>query len=65
MKASSLGQDDCPSIIECWYFISLPLLLLKVQKLHLLNYSDVTKKSIIITFFRFIIYVMYYALLLR
>jgi hypothetical protein len=36
---SSLGQDDGSSIIECWYFILL--LVSKLRKLHLLNYSDI------------------------
>jgi hypothetical protein len=48
-NSESLGQDDCLDIVECWYFISLPILL---SKLHLLNYSDVvTQESIVITLF--------------
>jgi hypothetical protein len=47
MRASSLGQYDSPCIIECWYFVSLPLS--KFQKLHLLNYYDVTQESSVIT----------------
>jgi hypothetical protein len=65
LRASSLGQDDCHDIVECWYFVSLLLPLLKLLKVHSLNYSDVTQKSIGITLlFGFVIYVMYYALLL-
>jgi hypothetical protein len=38
----------------------------KPHKLHLFNYSDVTQESIVITLlFGLIMYVMYYALLLR
>jgi hypothetical protein len=38
----------------------------KLRKLHLLNYSDLTKESNLkILLFRIIMYVMYYALLLR
>jgi hypothetical protein len=45
----ALGQDDYPGAIECWYFVLLPVS--KLQELHLLNYSDVTQESIIITLF--------------
>jgi hypothetical protein len=51
LRTSSQEQDDCPCIIECWCFVSLPLSILKLQKLHLLNYSDVTQESIVITLF--------------
>jgi hypothetical protein len=45
----ALGQDDYPGVIECWYFVLLPVS--KLQELYLLNYSDVTQESIIITLF--------------
>jgi hypothetical protein len=36
------------------------------KKLHLLNYSDVTQESIVITLlFRLVMYVMYYVILLH
>jgi hypothetical protein len=55
-------QDDCPNIVECWYFVLLPL---PLSKLQLLNYSDVTQASIAITLlFVFVMYVIYYTLLL-
>jgi hypothetical protein len=60
---SRLTDNDCPCIIECWYLVSL--LLSKFRKHHLLNYSDVTQESIVITLlFSLVMYVMYYSLLL-
>jgi hypothetical protein len=64
LRVSSLGQDHCSCIIECWYFISLSLPFSKLRKLHLLSYFDVTQKSIVIILvFRLVRCVIYYVLL--
>jgi hypothetical protein len=62
LRVLSLVQDDCPNIVECWYFVLLPL---PLSKLQLLNYSDVTQAFIAITLlFVLVMYVIYYTLLL-